>query len=147
MSIYQELEHDHRKVKDTIKDLIAMTDADKRKSTFAELKRELDVHTAFEEETFYPKARAAAHMDDEIDDAIEEHHEAEVLLEQLAQADPESDEWEDMIEQLEDVLTHHINEEEQDIFAKAKRSISDSEATAMAESYKAMKQGRRLAGE
>jgi hemerythrin superfamily protein len=89
---------------------------------------ELEVHTTIEEEIFYP---AVHDVDDEIgetvDEGIEEHHVAKVLMEELRGAETGSDEWEAKMSVLIENVEHHAEEEEKEMFPPL-RSKLDAEA-------------------
>src|SRR3546814_18393583 len=113
MSIYDRLHEDHERAKETI-DRIKDTTEDAREvrgSLFAQLKNDLQVHTQFENQVFYPAVAENPQAKDLVEDGIDEHEDAEALLEELDEGDKGSLEWIDRLEQLEDVILHHIEDE------------------------------------
>ena len=51
----------------------------------AKITEDLSVHTTIEEEIFYPWARGLSdEVDELVDEGVEEHHVAKVLLEEIA---------------------------------------------------------------
>ena len=140
--IYELLSKDHNKVKELLNKIQGTTDgAEKtRERLFSELKQELEIHTSFEEKVFYPEAKEKTGMDDEIRDAMEEHDEAKQLLEALADMEPTSAEWIETIEELAEALSHHIRDEEQQLFPAARKKIDPTEAEKLGRDYVEMKE-------
>jgi iron-sulfur cluster repair protein YtfE (RIC family) len=139
--IYELLSKDHNKVKELLNKIQGTTDgAEKtRERLFSELKQELEIHTSFEERVFYPEAKEKTGMDDVIRDAMEEHDEAKQLLEALAEMDPTSEEWMETVQELSEALSHHIKDEEQELFPVARKKLDPTEADKMGREYLEMK--------
>jgi iron-sulfur cluster repair protein YtfE (RIC family) len=139
--IYELLSKDHKKVKELLNKIQGTTDgAEKtRERLFSELKQELEIHTSFEERVFYPEAKEKTGMDDVIRDAMEEHDEAKQLLEALVEMDPTSEEWMETVQELSEALSHHIKDEEQELFPVARKKLDPTEADKMGREYLEMK--------
>lgn len=139
--IYELLSKDHKKVKELLEKIQSTPEGSEkaRQKLFSELKQELEVHTTFEEKVFYPQAREKTGMDEKIEDAMEEHDEAKQLLEALADMEPSSEEWMETIEELADALSHHIKDEEQELFPAARKKVDPTEAEKMGREYMEMK--------
>jgi hemerythrin superfamily protein len=92
-------------------DVAAMSDL---AATIAE---ELHVHTTIEEDVFYP---AVHDTDDEIastvDEGLEEHHVVDVLLAEIAELEPGSDQWIAKMTVVIENVEHHAEEEETELF-------------------------------
>jgi iron-sulfur cluster repair protein YtfE (RIC family) len=90
-----------------------------RGALFAQIEEQLRIHTAIEEEIFYP---ACADADAErtgvrlIVEATQEHEEVKERLRELASADPASDEFPLRVRQLQDLVDAHVAEEERILF-------------------------------
>jgi len=55
---------------------------------------ELKVHTTIEEDVFYPFVRQLGdQFSEDLDEAVEEHHVVDVLIEELGQVEAGSDTW------------------------------------------------------
>ena len=85
-TIYDLLAEDHNKVKALLTKVQETSDGagKTRDKLFAEIETDLEIHTEFEEKVFYPKARKATGMDDEVEDDLEEHAEAKAMLARLS---------------------------------------------------------------
>lgn len=88
---------------------------------------ELKVHAAIEEEIFYPAVRKAVGKDI-MNEADEEHHVAKVLIAELEGMDGREDHYDAKFTVLSENVRHHIKEEENEVFPKAKQATLDFEA-------------------
>ena len=114
-TIIELLEEDHQQVKSLLDDIKSTGDdaVRSRRDKFKQIQEALEIHTRFEEEKFYPRARALTGMDEEVDDDLEEHDEAKRMLDEISETDPGDAEWMEMIEELDEALRHHISDEEE----------------------------------
>ena len=116
------LKEDHRRV-EALFDKYEQAKRRAEKSKLAQqICLELTIHTALEEEIFYPACRE--HVDDPLlDEAQVEHDTAKILVAEIAMAAPQSDPFFDAkVKVLGEYVRHHIQEEEkspESIFAKA----------------------------
>lgn len=86
---------------------------------------ELTIHTQVEEELFYPTLRDAINDMDLLDEAEVEHASAKHLITELAAMEPEDDLYDAKFSVLGEYVKHHIQEEEKQIFPKAKKAEID----------------------
>lgn len=95
----------------------------------------LNVHAQIEEELFYPAARLALHESDLIEHAIGEHAQARQLIAQIEAMTSDNDGFRPTVQQLAHVVAEHVEEEEQEIFARLAGTRLDLVAlgTALAE--------------
>ncbi len=92
---------------------------------------ELKVHAAIEEELFYPAVRKPVGKDI-INEDDEEHHVAKVLIAELEGMDGREDHYDAKFTVLAENVRHHIKEEENEVFPKAKDAAIDFEALSKA---------------
>jgi len=90
-----------------------------------ELCREFLAHAAVEEELFYPAVRAEIADDDLMNEARVEHEGARRLVAELQSMDPADDMLNAKMHVLCAYIKHHVREEEEDIFRKARESGLD----------------------
>ncbi len=123
------LKDDHQKVRKLLKELDDTTNrAEKtRPELLATIAMELRVHSAIEEEIFYPAFKAAG---DKADDgkmyfeALEEHRAAgELVLPDLLDTDVTSDQFGGRAKVLKELIEHHAGEEEKDMFPRARELL------------------------
>jgi hemerythrin superfamily protein len=87
-----------------------------------EICSELKVHTTIEEEIFYPALRRVKGTDDMLDEANVEHAGAKHLIGEIERSSPEDDYYDARIKVLSEYIRHHVKEEQDEIFPKAKKS-------------------------
>ena len=82
---------------------------------------ELTVHAQIEEEIFYPALRKAApEAGVLLDEAQSEHQEAKELIAQIQSLGTASPEMDDLVSKLAWAVEHHVKEERDELFPKAR---------------------------
>ena len=120
------LKDDHKMVRKLLDELEKSTvRADKRRTTLlAKIATNLKAHTAIEEEIFYPAFKEAGRKSDDDKmyfEALEEHRAAgELVLPDLLKTDPASEKFSGRAKVLKELVEHHADEEEKDMFPRAK---------------------------
>ncbi len=143
---------DHKKVKKLFADFDKLkedgSDADKS-ALVEQICNELKVHTALEEEIFYPAVRKAIKDADLMDEALVEHAGAKDLIAQLEGASADDDLYDAKVTVLGEQINHHVKEEEGQMFPKAKKAKVDREAlgATMLKRKQALKQEMGLPSE
>ena len=125
------LRADHEKVKHLFREfenLKGNDDEDDRKAELVdEICYELTLHTMIEEEIFYPAVRSAIDDDDLMDEADVEHAGARELISQLEVMYPGDDNYDATVTVLGEEVVHHMDKEESDMFAAARKAGVDLE--------------------
>lgn len=121
---------DHKKVQKMFKDFEKMKEKDRDAAVVlvGEILTELTVHAQLEEEIFYPTVREADDSDEAqslLDEAEVEHASAKDLISQIASMSPEDDLYDAKVKVLGEYIKHHIKEEEDEMFPKAKKAGID----------------------
>lgn len=123
------LKDDHKKVKELFREYEGAGDrAYQTKHKIAEQAfAELKVHTAIEEEIFYPAVREKTDRDGKelVAEGIEEHHVVETLIEELEQLEPQDERFDAKFKVLTENVEHHIEEEESEMLPDAKETLGD----------------------
>lgn len=126
------LEEDHEKIQSLLERLVGTSErgVKSREKVLHEIQVELEAHTAIEEEIFYPAVREEA-QDREGEEMyfefIEEHYLAgEVELPRALDCDAGSVEFAAKSMVLKELVRHHIEEEEERLFSRA-RELFDEE--------------------
>jgi hemerythrin superfamily protein len=89
---------------------------------------ELSVHTAIEEQVFYPVARAAVPATEDIAlESLEEHHIVKWTLSELVDMDPTHERFDAKVTVLMENVRHHVKEEESDFFPKVRERLGRNE--------------------
>ena len=84
---------------------------------------ELTVHATIEEEIFYPAVREAIDDEDLMNEAEVEHASAKDLIAQLESDSPNDERYDAKVTVLGEMIDHHVNEEENEMFPKARKAI------------------------
>jgi len=77
------LKNDHKKVQELFEQFKAADDSRSKSRLVVEAIRELEIHSKLEETLIYPAIREKIDQDDVMDEALEEHHVAHVLIKEL----------------------------------------------------------------
>lgn len=143
MDAFELLKNDHKKVAQLFKE-IESASGQQKTQLFSRLKRELDVHAHIEEKVFYPALENTDEAREITLEAYEEHKVVKDLLAELAGGGAPNDEWNAKLTVLRENVEHHVEEEEGELFGKARRALSREQIErfgAEMEAEKARKQG------
>ncbi len=90
-----------------------------------EICTKLTAHATAEEGFFYPAAREAGIESDLLDEAEVEHASAKDLIAQIRAMSPDEDLYDATVKVLGEYIDHHVQEEEEEMFPKRRRSKMD----------------------
>jgi Hemerythrin HHE cation binding domain len=135
------LKDDHKKVKGLLKDLDATTErgVKTRQELFTKIQRELDVHEAIEEEILYPALKDNAETKDIALEAYEEHHVVDLVMGEIGDTPFDDETWGAKFTVMKENLEHHIEEEEGEMFKRAREVIDGEELVRLGEKMAARK--------
>lgn len=127
MNILDALREDHRKVIELFSELeeTETGQKDDRRRLFSTLRDELVRHAHAEEKIFYAQLRRHEEAREDADDAIDEHHEVEQLLQRMESMDVDSDDFMDSLGECRELVESHVEEEESRIFSEADDLLHD----------------------
>ena len=81
-----------------------------------------------EEEIFYPVSREYLKDDAIVDEAVVEHASAKDLIAEIEQMAPGDDLYDAKVKVLNELIEHHVEEEEKEYFPQAKKTDMDMKA-------------------
>ncbi len=119
------LKADHKLVSMLFEQYETAKSSTKKKSIVSQICTELTVHAQLEEEIFYPQVRAALKDKELIPEAIVEHATLKELIAQIEDGEPSDDLYDAKVKVLSEYVKHHVKEEQNEIFPKAKASKLD----------------------
>jgi hemerythrin superfamily protein len=124
------LKADHRQVEAWFGQFSKSRSNARKQQLAAQIGAALRVHTAIEEEIFYPAFLAATADKDMHHEAVVEHAGAKELIAQIEAMNAGDDYYEAKVTVLSEMIKHHVKEEEQPggMFAEAKKSGMDLKA-------------------
>lgn len=121
------LKADHRKVEALFEQYEGTSGLAAKKKLAHQICLELKIHTAIEEEIFYPAFRGKIE-DDTLDEAWVEHDGAKVLINDIEAGTPADDFYDAKVKVLSEEIKHHVHEEEmpsEGMFAQCRRTDVD----------------------
>jgi hemerythrin superfamily protein len=139
------LKNDHRTVEKLFKKFEKTGDdaAAAKREVVDAIIEELSVHTAIEEQVFYPAVREALpDLDDIVLEGLEEHHVSKWTLAELADMSPEHERFDAKVTVLIESVRHHLKEEEEDLFPDVRKALGRK---ALGQIGDAMEEARRTA--
>jgi hemerythrin superfamily protein len=129
MNAFALLKADHKKVAGILEKLDSTTErgVKTREELFSQLKTELDVHARIEETIFYPAIEEAKETRDITLEAFEEHRLVKQLLSELDKMSKDQEEWTAKFTVLKENVEHHVEDEEGEMFPKARKVLSEEQ--------------------
>ncbi|HEV2861221.1 MAG TPA: hemerythrin domain-containing protein [Pyrinomonadaceae bacterium] len=141
MNAFQLLKEDHKKVSGIFQQLEPTTERalKTREELFTKLKQELDIHAQIEETIFYPAIKDAHETREITLEGFEEHHVVKTLLGELEAMPVDTEEWAAKLKVLQENVEHHVEEEEEEMFQKARQVLSEEEINNLGAQMEEMK--------
>lgn len=124
------LKQDHKKIKELFKQFEEAEGAEIKGQIVRKAIQELKIHTTVEQEVFYTAVKNHFQGDEEmqelINEAYEEHHAVDLLIDELEKMDPSEERFDAKFMVLIENVKHHIKEEEQEMFPKSRKELKDN---------------------
>ena len=140
--ILQDLHNDHSEVATLLKRMMASDDSSERNRLFEEMKTKLLPHLQAEQEVLYRqlergKAEASRRFGHE---GTSEHQTVEQQLQKMSGlGDTMGDRWTAELKVLQDLIDHHVDEEESTGFSCARDEFQKEELEAMSKQFQTRK--------
>lgn len=145
MNAIQLLKADHKKVRELLEKLTETTSraTKMRGELLAKIRVEVKAHTAIEEEIFYPAFKAAGTSKDDDKlyfEALEEHRAAgKLVLPDLKKTKVDSEAFSGRAKVLKELITHHADEEEQEMFPRVSKLLDEEQLKMLGEKMRKRK--------
>ena len=134
------IQNDHREVETLFGQYHAATDAEEKGRLIAKVTESLAQHAAAEEILVYPAVRRAAEDGrEEASHAIDEHQEIKRALAEVDKLDVNDPGREAKVRELEQVVSHHVEEEETSVLPTLASGTDPSRLDSMGELFERMK--------
>ena len=141
MTILDRIKADHDTHRELMKEILQTEgDSASRRHLFSQLKADVTAHANAEEQAFYSKLMKNPDSQEKARHSVHEHEQADDLFEELAEMDMGSTGWLNRFKTLQDELEHHMEEEEEEVFALAKRVFSSKQLEQMQADFQQRKQ-------
>ena len=119
------LKADHVAVSQLFAEYEKTRSATHKKALVAQICTALSVHAQIEEEIFYPAVKAALKDKLLVPEATVEHAGVKDLIAQLKGLEPDGELYDAKVKVLSEYVKHHVKEEQNEMFPKAKASSLD----------------------
>jgi hemerythrin superfamily protein len=142
MDAFKLLKDDHDRVKSMMEEMDATTEraVKTRTEMLAKLKQELTVHETIEEEILYPTLKEFDKTHEIALEGFEEHHVVDEIMSELEATSVEDETWAAKFTVMKENLEHHIEEEEGEMFPKARQVLDDDQIEQMGDRMSARKE-------
>ena len=123
------LKDDHDKMRKLLTELESTTErgVKTRQELYATIKGELTVHEIIEEEIFYPALKDHPKAKDIVLEAYEEHHVVDTVMAELDDLPVDDETWGAKAKVMQENVEHHMEEEEGEMFQKARQVFDRDE--------------------
>ncbi|WP_299417498.1 hemerythrin domain-containing protein [uncultured Sulfitobacter sp.] len=143
-SIYDAIKTDHNTHRDLLAKLADTSgDSDTRRQAWQTFYNDVKSHAAAEEETFYSKLISETWGQDAARHSVHEHQQLDDLMEELNETDMSSPAWLTRFKTLKHDYEHHMDEEEQEVFERAKKVIGEEQNNGFGMRFEARKKEER----
>jgi iron-sulfur cluster repair protein YtfE (RIC family) len=132
------LKADHEKVKSLFNKTESASESEQL-SLFKQIHEELEIHTHIEETILYPRLKEIEELKDITMEAVEEHHQAKVIMREISSLSDDSSKFEPKLKVLQEDIEHHVQEEEEEMFPKMQKIFSSEDLEALGAELEAEK--------
>lgn len=123
------LRADHERLRQILPKLADLSLSSEERDSFLDAaEKELKMHSLVEEEIFYPAFKDAAGQSEDRDlyfESIEEHHVVDMVFPELKPLERTCDAFRAKARVLRELVEHHAEEEERQMFEKARALLGD----------------------
>jgi hemerythrin superfamily protein len=132
------LKADHRAVEELFHQLEVKSRG--KKPLIEKLVHELSIHSAIEEEIFYPAVRKSVPgAQGQVLESLEEHNVVKWELSALASMNEGDERFGAKLKVLKDMVLHHVDEEEHELFPKVRQAMDGAKLNQLGESLERAK--------
>ncbi|WP_172330860.1 hemerythrin domain-containing protein [Mangrovicoccus sp. HB161399] len=140
-SIYDAIRADHDKHRELLGKIAGTSgDTAERRDAWRAFYRDIKSHSAAEEETFYSKLMSHTWGQDAARHSVHEHAEIDEILEELNGMDMASPGWLTRFKTMKHDYEHHMDEEEDEVFARAREVIGKEHNDTFGKAFLARKE-------
>jgi iron-sulfur cluster repair protein YtfE (RIC family) len=140
MKATEMLKKQHREVEDLFSQVKKAHGSSDRQALLEQIENKLRAHMMIEETIFYPAVAeevTTKKMQQMVPEAYEEHHVVQLVLDELPEVDLEDERFEAKMTVLEELVQHHVEEEEETMFPAAEKALGAEALKDLAEQMQA----------
>ena len=140
------LREDHQTVLDLLDKIEETGDraAKSRQQEFSKLKKELLQHMHGEETVFYPFLLEHGDDRESVLEAIEEHQAVKMTMPGIEQTDVSDEHWKPKVKVMAEMIRHHIDEEEDQVFEMAEEVMDEETSDRLAKDFQQAKKSAEI---
>lgn len=141
MDLFGLIKQDH----DRYKQMLSQMQNEQQKSQqqtqmFEQFGQDISAHMAVEEEGLYEALKKQSQSKEHALEAYEEHHAAKMVFQELQEMPQTSERWMAKLKVFKEMVEHHIQEEESQVFEDARQYLKDTQLEEMADKWESEKQ-------
>lgn len=139
MTFVEILKADHAKVKDLFSKI--ESGGGFKEKILTQIEEELKLHMELEEKFLYPVLeKKETEVKDKTLEGYEEHHVTKKVIKGLGKVSPSDERWKAKVTVLQELVEHHIEEEEGKLFKMAKKALDKNEIQQITDNIQQAKQ-------
>ncbi len=139
MGVLARLRNEHKQIKEVLADLSRTEiDNEARSDLLKRLERVLEPHMKAEEKVIYKELKKTSRNDEELTSALEGYEEHKLTrneLKRLRKAEPGSPKFQSRFKVLKELIEHHIEEEENELFDHALQQLGETKLEELSDAY------------
>lgn len=126
MDAIELLESQHEEVMDLFEQIEETENDEDKLALFQQIADSLAAHATIEEKIFYPAAYTGE-AKEMLEEAVEEHLTAKRTIADLLKMQPSDDQFDAKVKVLKELIEHHVDEEENELFETVREQMSEEE--------------------
>ena len=127
----------HEEVKGLFKQFEAAEEDPAKQELFERIADDFAAHGEIEEKIFYP-AVYVGKLKDKLQEAVEEHLAAKRVVADLLDMEPSDEQFDAKMKVLKELIEHHVEEEEGELFPLVRQNFAREELDALGEQMEQM---------
>ena len=131
------LKQQHDEVKQLFKQFEASGDESEKLELCGQIADDFAAHGEIEEKIFYP-AVYVGDLKEKLQEAVEEHLAAKRVVADLLEMEPSDEQFDPKMKVLKELIEHHVEEEEGELFPLVRQSFAREELEALGEQMEQM---------
>ncbi len=131
------LKQQHDEVKALFQQFEGAEEEGEKQELFEQIADDLAAHAEIEEKIFYPAVYVGP-LKEKLREALEEHLSAKRVIADLLEMEPSDEQFEAKMSVLEELVEHHVEEEETELFPLVLQNFAREELEALGEQMERM---------